>query len=93
MPTIWHTDDERDHSHAPSPPPPISPYEARSMADLIMPLQRERVRELCEALGTTPQDETTAMCGAGVDFYRLSGRSARALIIALENRVRGVVAA
>jgi hypothetical protein len=62
-----------------------SPHEASSMGDLISPLQREVIKELCAFLKTKPETEAAAMFGEDVSFYQLSRRSARALAIALQN--------
>lgn len=62
-----------------------SEHEATSMATLMLPLQREEIVDLCRQLKTKPVIETYAMFGEGTNFYRLSQKSARALIKSLRD--------
>lgn len=64
-----------------------SPHEATCMADLIEPLDRERIKRLCRMLKTTPQTEAAAMFGEDVDFYQLSQASAEKLRQALQKQL------
>lgn len=64
-----------------------SPHEAQRLQELITPFQREQIKELCAKLKTSVQAETSAMFGDVIDFYRLHRNSARALAMALQDRV------
>jgi len=57
-----------------------SEHEATSLATLMLPLQRERIVDLCRELGTKPVVETLAPFGEGTNFYQLSQEAAETLI-------------
>lgn len=78
-PRIWYDDDE-----VWQPPAATNPHHARGMADLITPGQIVDGRHLCREQSLDLQVETQAMFGPETDFYQLSARSARALLVKLE---------
>lgn len=63
-----------------------SAHEATTMADLLSPLQREDIKNLCAWLKTSPEREAAEMF-EGARFLHLSRRAARALAIELRHRL------
>lgn len=85
MAQIWFAD---EHEYYPDDAPPT----AQTLAQLIMPRERQRVLDLCTVRGLDVQVETVALFGPGVNFYELTQQSALALIAALERKVEQVAA-
>ena len=56
-----------------------SPHEAQTLANLVMPIQLEEIRDLCRQLKTKPVIEIFALFG-DVSLYKLHTASAQTLI-------------
>lgn len=62
-------------------------HEAQRFADLLTPFQHEAIKDFCRLLYTTPAVECAAMFGEQVNWLCLTRNSAKALAMALQDRL------